>query len=115
MDPIEILATVGVLGLLVKGAVDAIRRRYPTLDGGVVQLIAIALGIGLAAGLDLRGTAAVLESLGGTLGRDPHFVVDYILTGVVIAFGAGALAEAVGRSGNPTPVVVEVDGSGDRL
>jgi hypothetical protein len=115
MDPIEILATIGVLALLVKGAVDAIRRRYPTLDGGLVQVIAIILGIGIAAGLDIKGTAAVLESLGGSIGRDPHFVVDYILTGVAIAFGAGALAEAVGRSANPPVAIVEVDATGDRL
>lgn len=112
MDPVQVLATVAALGLLVKGAVDAIRRHYPSLDGGVVQAIAGALGIGLAAGLDVRATEALIASLGGSLGRTPHWAVDWALTGLAIAFGAGALAEATGRSGSPT-AIVEVDADGN--
>lgn len=114
MDPVALLSTVAILGVIVKGAVDALRRKYPTLDGGLIQLIAVVVGIGLAAALDLRATIAVLESIGG-VGNEPHFIVDWILTGVTIGFGAGALAELVGRSGQQPAAIVEVDSSGNRL
>jgi len=113
MDPIQILATIAALSLVVKGVVDALRRQYPSLDGGVVQLIAVALGIGVAVALDIRGTLALLDSIGAGAGRVPISAVDYVITGVAIAFGAGALAEAVGRSGaKANPVLVEVNDEG---
>lgn len=113
MDPVGILATIAALGLVVKGAVDAIRRRYPSLDGGIVQAIAAVLGVGVAAALDVRGTEALLNTLGagGGIGRTPHYIIDWLFTGLGIAFGAGALAEATGKSGR-SPAVIEVDADG---
>jgi hypothetical protein len=113
MDSTSILITVGALAVIVKGVVAWARRNYPSLDGNKVQGIAIAVGIAIAAALDLRGTAALLESIGAGTGRVPHFVIDYIITGIAIAFTSGVLAEAVGISGpSAEPVVVEVDVEG---
>lgn len=114
MDPIEILATLGVVAVVVKGVVDAIRRRYPLIDGGIVQLLAIVLGVGVAWGFDLKATAALLEQAGAAVGRVPIAAVDYVITGVAIAFSAGFFAEVSGRSGNGA-LLVEVDSEGKHL
>jgi hypothetical protein len=116
IDPAAILATITVLGLVVKAIIDGIRRQYP-VEGIWVQLLAWALGSAMAFGLGIQGTEVLLEFVGATAGRTPHIVVDFIITGAAIAAGAGAIAELVGRAGpsaNP-PVVVEVNADGHRL
>lgn len=115
MDPIAMLATLTVFGVVVKSVVDAIRKRYP-VDGLWVQGLAWALGAALAWAFDLQGTEALLEYLGATAGRTPNVIVDYIITGAGIAAGAGLLAELAGRSGPRNAVaVVEVNADGERL
>lgn len=115
LDPAAILATLAILGTLTKGLVDALRRHYPRLQGFGVQLVAAGLGALQAWGFDLRGTEAMVELAGATVGRIPPAPVDYLLTGAAIAAGAGFLAELSGKSGQATPVIVEVDNTGRHL
>lgn len=111
--PIEMLATITVLGFIVKAVVDAIRRQYP-VDGIWVQALAWALGAGVAWAFDLKGAAALLEYVGAPAARVPITPIDYIITGAAIAAGAGILAELAGRAKQP-PAVVEVNANGERL
>jgi len=106
MDPIGVIATVGVLAIVLKGIIQAIRRQWSQIDGLWVQMIAIALGFGAAAAFDIRATAALLETAGAQVGRMPVPVVDWLITGVAIAFSAGLFAEAVSTSGNRGLVTV---------
>jgi hypothetical protein len=114
MDPIEVLATVAVFGVVVKAVVQAIRRQWPGLDGLAVQAVAVALGAGGAWAFDLRATAALLEAAGAQVGRMPVPAVDYLITGVAIAAAAGVVAELARPAAVEiqTEVVetVEVDG-----
>jgi hypothetical protein len=111
-DPIQILATVAVLGVVVKGIVDAIRRQWPGLDGLVVQVAAVLVGAGIAWALDVRATEALLESVNASVGRIPPPALDYVVTGVAMAAAAGFLAEIAGRSGGNVGTIIEVDETG---
>ena len=114
MTPVEIIATVTVLSVIVKAVVDAIRRGAPVVDGLGAQLLAWLLGVFVAWTIDLRATLALLEAAGGGAGRIPPAFADYLITGAAIAAGAGAIAELVGRSGSDL-AIVEVDEHGDPL
>lgn len=113
MEPLAVITTIGVFGVVVKAIVDGARRQYPKLDGLAVQALALALGVGAVWAFDLRGAEALLDFAGATV-RTPHFIADYVITGAAVAAGSGFLAEIAGRSGN-TPVVVEVDAEGRHL
>lgn len=114
INPVELLATVAVLGAVVKAIVDAIRRQWPRLDGLAVQVVAIGIGAAIAWTLDVRATAALLESVNASVGRLPVPAVDYLVTGTAMAAAAGFLAEIARRSGPAaTPVIIEVDGEGN--
>lgn len=95
----DILVTVGMFAVVLKGIVDALRRQFPKLDGIYVQLISVVIGALAAWGFDLKATAALLDQSGAHVGRMPVPAVDYLITGVAIAFTAGIFAEAVGLSG----------------
>jgi hypothetical protein len=103
MEPIEVLATVAVFGVVVKAVVQAIRRQWAALDGLAVQGAALALGALGAWAFDLRATQALLEAANASVGRLPHPSVDYLITGVAIAAAAGVWAEITARS------VVEIE------
>lgn len=115
LSPAQVLATVAVLGLVVKMVVDALRRQWPGLDGLTVQVIAIAVGAGVAWGLDVRATAALLEQAGAAVGRLPAPALDYVVTGAAMAATAGFLAEIAGKSGGNVGTIIEVDSSGDPI
>jgi hypothetical protein len=114
-SPIDLLASLAIFGTFLKAFIDAIRRKYPRLDGLVVQLLAAAGGAGIAWSFDLQGTEAILGTVGASVGRYPPVAIDYIITGIAIAAGAGLLAELSGKSGQPTPVIVEVGVDGNPL
>lgn len=111
MEPLAVITTVGVIGVVVKAIVDGLRRHYPKLDGLWPQLIALTLGAGIAWAFDLRGAEALLEYVGGAAGRTPIVAVDYLVTGAAIAAGAGFLAEISSR-GKAGTAVIEVDDEG---
>lgn len=111
MDPGTIAVTIAAFGVVTKGIIDALRRQWPRFDGGWVQAGALALGTAEAAVFDLQATEALLSAAGVSVGRIPVDPLDFLITGGAIAFGAGLLAEVVGRSGN-TAAVVEVDPAG---
>jgi hypothetical protein len=111
----ELIATIGVLGVIIKAIVDAVRRKYPTMDGLWVQVVAFVLGGGVAFAFDVQATRAILDFIGASAARTPVPALDYVITGAAIAAGAGLLAELSGRSGGPTPVIVEVNASGEPL
>lgn len=106
-----VIATVGALALVTKSVTQAVRRRYPALDGTAVQVVAWVLASGFAMAIDLRATSALLESIGATPGRTPIPLVDYIVTGAAVAAGAGWLAEQK----PPTPPAVEIGPDGTPL
>lgn len=114
MEPLAIITTITVAGVVTKAVVEAVRRQYPQLDGLLVQFLAWALGGGIAWALDIQGTEALLTYFGATAGRVPVTPVDYIITGAAIAAGAGVIAELSGKAKTP-PAVVEVNASGERM
>lgn len=112
VDTAAILATLGAFAVVIRAAVQAIRRQWPTLDGLAVQGIALALGAGAAWAFDVQGAQALLEYVGAPAARVPHAAVDYLVTGGAIAATAGFFADL---SKKPEPVVVEVDENGAPL
>lgn len=115
IDPTSMLATLAIFGTITKAVVDAVRRQRPALEGWKVQALAWAIGIAFAAGFDLQGAEAILAFVGASAAREPHILFDYVITGAAIAAGAGVIAELAGKSGTPSPVVVEVDENGAPL
>jgi hypothetical protein len=111
IDPVAMLATLAVLGVFVKGIVDAIRRQYPRIDGLKSQALSVAVGALIAWGFDLQGAAAILEATGAAAARVPIVPVDYLITGAALGLGAGFLAEISGRSGGGE-VIIEIDEEG---
>lgn len=119
MEPVEVispanmLATLAIFGTFVTKIVDAVRRQYPALAGLKVNVAAWVLGSGLAFAFDLQGAEAILEVVGAAAAREPHLIVDYLITGAVIAAGAGVIADLTDRK--VEPLIVEVDSNGHRL
>jgi hypothetical protein len=114
MDPIQTTASLAVFAAAVKGMIDALRRQWPRLDGLGVQLVAVAIGAGIAWGFDFQATEALLASTGALVGRVPPDPLDYLVTGGAIAAAAGLFAERSGRSGHQ-PLLVEIDAEGRPL
>lgn len=112
IDPGAVLATVAVFAVVVRAAVQAIRRQWPAIDGLWVQLIALALGAGAAWAFDLQGAQALLEYVNAPAARIPSVWLDYIVTGGAIAATAGFFHEA---ASSPPATVVEVDENGAPL
>lgn len=116
----DVVGALTVFGLIVKAGLAILRRHLPDLDGTLVQLAGWALGIGIAATLDYRAAAALLEihNLAGVVGRLPVPVVDYIVTGFGIMAASGVIAEFVGTAGPKKAAlqaqaqIVEVDATG---
>lgn len=81
---VNVAGTVLFLSLIIQYVVEWIRGRWASLDGDVLRLFTIAIGIGAAFGFDLN-TAADLgyEGLPVSLG--------YVATGLVIAGVSGFL------------------------
>lgn len=103
MTPLEILATLAVLGGLLTKAIEALRRQLPWLHGLAVMAVAWALGAAAAWAIDLRATVALLEAIGGAAGREPLPFVDYLLTGAAIAAWSAVIADLVNRTGANAP------------
>ncbi len=99
MEPVGALATLVTLAVIVQKGVEAVRRRYPNLDGGHVQAVAVAAGVAIASGIDLRATVDLLDALGVSVGNTPAPWLDYVITGVAVGAGSGFLADLTGRSG----------------
>lgn len=97
----NILLAVGVFGGITKYAIQLIKRHAPNLSGSVTQLIAIVVGIGLAALLDFRAAGSLLDqaNVGDVIGREIGAALDWIISGVAIAMASGIIAEVVGTSG----------------
>ncbi len=112
MDPVQILATLAVFAVVLKGIVDAARRQWPSLDGLVVQVVAIVIGAGIAWVFDLRATEALLTQAGAGGVRIPAPALDYVITGAGMAFAAGFFAELAGKSGGNAGTIIEVDENG---
>lgn len=98
MEPVQILATVAVFGVVVKGTIDAIRRAAPSLHGFAVQALAIVIGGLIAWVFDLRATEALLANAGAGGLRVPPAALDYLISGVAMAFTAGFFAEISGSN-----------------
>lgn len=111
-DTAAILATLGAFAVVVRAAVQAIRRQWPYVDGIWVQVLAVGLGALAAWAFDVQGAQALLEYVGAPAARVPHAAVDYLVTGGAIAATAGFFADL---SKKPEPVVVEVDENGAPL
>lgn len=112
-QPLEILGAITFFSVVIRMVVDAIKRQYP-INGTWVNVLAWALGIVIAAAMDIQGTEALLDYVGVRAGRVPITPVDYAITGAAMAAGAGVLADLAGR--NKAPVaVVEVNANGERL
>ena len=109
---INVAAMLVLLGGLIAKVVERIRARFPRIDGDLVSLLAIALGAGLAWGLDLRGAAELAGSAGLDLGTLPAWL-DYVLTGVGLGLGAGVISDVIRRT--PTINVVGTNGRHEEL
>lgn len=112
IDPGAVLVTVGVFAVVVRAAVQAIRRQWPFVDGIWVQVLALGLGALGAWAFDLQGAEALLQTVGAPAARVPHVALDYLVTGGAIAATAGFFQDV---AKNPDPVVVEVDDNGAPL
>lgn len=119
MEPVEVispanmLATLAIFGTFTVKIVDGIRGQLPGLGGLKVNALAWAIGAVLSFSFDLQGAEAILEVVGASAAREPHLIVDYLLTGAVIASGAGVIADLTDRK--VEPLIVEVDADGHRL
>lgn len=110
---LAVVALLGVLGLIVKSLIDAVKRQpwASGLHGTGIQALAVVLGFVLCYFRDVRATEALLEAAGaagGPGGRAIPAVVDYIIGGFAVAALAGFFHEQK----KPEAVVVEVDASG---
>lgn len=85
------LEAVVVFALITTKVTERIRTAF-TLDGWVVNLVAIAIGVAFAFGFDLKVVAEVTGIAGAGW-------LDAIVTGVGIGSGAGWFADLAGRSG----------------
>lgn len=86
-EAINVVATVGFLALVIQFLIEWVRGRFPNLDGDVVRVFALVLGIGSAVVWDLN--SAELTGFDGL----PE-VLGYVATGFVIAGFSGILAAA---------------------
>ncbi len=112
MEPvttINVAAMLILLGGLIAKVVQRIRARFPRLDGDLVSLLAILLGVGLAYALDLRGAAELAGSAGLDLGTVPQWL-DYALTGIGLGLGAGVISDVINR---PPPIITVTTAAGD--
>ena len=114
MEPVGILAALGVASVVVLKAVDIVRKLVPSIDGVWVNVASVLVGVGVTFSSGLAGT----RELAGELGLELAFVVprsvDLTLTGVVLGLGAGYFADLRGRSvkaaeAMPAPVIEIVD------
>lgn len=111
MEPIttiNVAAMLVLLGGIIAKVVQRIRARFPSIDGDLVSLLAIALGVGLAWSLDLRGAGELASSAGMDLGTIPAWL-DYALTGIGLGLGAGVINDLITKT-PPTINVVGVNG-----
>lgn len=100
MEPIGALAVVATLAIICMKAVEQLRRFFPTLEDGWVILTAWVVGFVLAIVTGTAATADLFESWGLTLAIDPPLMLDYAITGIIVAASAGAFADFLGRSGS---------------
>ncbi len=106
MEPvttINVAAMLVLLGGIIAKVVQRVRRRFPQIDGDLVSLLAIALGVGLAWSLDLRGAGELASSAGMDLGTIPAWL-DYALTGIGLGLGAGVINDLITKA--PPTVVL---------
>lgn len=116
-----IIAAITIFGAMVKAALAIIKRHAPNMNGTVTQAVGTLLGAGIAATLDYRAAAALIEQAGlaDVIGRQPAPVLDYIITGFAIMAASGVIAEFVGTSGPKKAAyeaqaqIVEVDAAGN--
>lgn len=109
-----VLLTLSGFGVILSKVVDAIRRQpwAANLSGTGVQAVALFLAIAAVWALDLRGTEALLQSIGaGYVGRLPAPVLDYVISGAYVAAIAGVFADQKPKE----PAIVEVDAEGKPL
>jgi hypothetical protein len=97
MEPVNVLAQVGVIAWIIAKVIERIRVRLPRIDGDLVSVVSITAGslIAWAYGLD------VSFELVGTSMVEPF---NWIVSGVAIGTGAGLVADVTGslhRSGRP--------------
>lgn len=99
----ETLTLYLILSTVVEKAVEWVRSKYAGLDGDYVRLAAVALGTLAAwgAGIDLE---SVLADQGFVITDLPDWL-SYLGSGAAIGFGAGAIADLLGRSGGD--IIVE--------
>ena len=81
---INVAGTVLFLSLIIQYVIEWVRTRWSTLDGDLIRLISIVLGIAAAVGFDLDTAADVGFA-------DMPKALSYVLTGLVIAGAAGFL------------------------
>lgn len=98
MEPIDVVAQVGLISVIVQKVLERVRARFPGLDGSLVSVYAALAGVGIAWGYDLR---AAFELTGVAL----QPALDYIVTGLAIGAGSGFVADVTGRSGSGTVTV----------
>jgi hypothetical protein len=117
MEPvttINVAAMLVLLGGLIAKVVERIRARFPRLDGDLVTLLSVALGVGLAWSLDLRGAEDLAGSAGLDLGTLPLWL-DYGLTGLGLGLGAGIINDFIRREARTTITVNGVTGVHEAL
>lgn len=114
MDAVNTLALVTILGGVIHKVVERIRAHWPKIDGDLVTLVAWAIGVLVAWAFGLRATVEIAKMAGISLGAVP-VAIDYVLTGLGIAAGAGIIADVTGRSGSKpgTLIVPEVTDAPD--
>lgn len=113
MEPvttINVAAMLVLLGGIIAKVVQRVRRRFPQIDGDLVSLLAIALGVGLAWSLDLRGAGELASSAGMDLGTIPAWL-DYALTGIGLGLGAGVINDLITK----TPPTIVLNGNLEEL
>jgi len=98
MEPGNVLAQVIFISAVLAKVIERVRFRLPKLDGDLVSLTAWVIGVGIAWTLGLD----VAEQLTGTSFVVP---VNYVVSGLAIGLGSGAVADVIGRSG--TTVLTE--------
>ncbi|RME26224.1 MAG: hypothetical protein D6800_06805 [Candidatus Zixiibacteriota bacterium] len=80
------LTTFAILSFFVRQFTDRIRKRFPSLDGDLVVAFAVALGASLCFALQMPLASSML---GLNLGS--NLWLDYIISGIAVATGAGTL------------------------
>ena len=83
MDPANAVVTVGFLSAIVAYVIEWVRTKWPTLDGDLLRVVAIAAGVGLAFAYNLN---IDIEGLPESLGK--------VATGLAIAGVSGFFGTA---------------------